>query len=364
MNPRSRISVLVLGASLSAMGLDLSGTVINPDGTPRSGVSVVLASGGSTATTNAAGQWSLGSVGIAERAHRQVVASHLSVADGRLRLAWEGRDLSGRISGQGGASARQGMSAIAARSVSPPPDTIVYSLGGRVFLRDTASVSRTGIFGTYDTTWSTKFLYGWLADSRDGRLYRTVKIGSQTWMAENLNYAGAGVCYNGSTDSCSKYGRWYTWLEVMAGSSSSRANPSGVKGICPEGWHVPSDAEWKALEVAVGMTTDEAALRGARGTTEGTKLKSSSGWDDCSWCDSANGNGTDAYGFRVLPAGNIWDAASNSSGGGAGINAHFWSAFELDASDAWDRSFDRSTNLVDRYDDDKGWGFSLRCRQD
>ncbi|MDR2728373.1 MAG: hypothetical protein LBB56_04515, partial [Chitinispirillales bacterium] len=108
-------------------------------------------------------------------------------------------------------------------------------------------------------------------DTRNSQTYKTVKIGNQTWMAENLNYAGSGgntgVCYNSSSDNCSKYGRLYTWAEVMNGASSSLLNPSGVQGVCPVGWHVPSDAEWTILTDFVGGDL-----------TAGTKLKSKTGW--------------------------------------------------------------------------------------
>src|SRR5215469_10890371 len=87
--------------------------------------------------------------------------------------------------------------------------------------------------------------YGSFTDSRDSKTYRTVVIGTQTWMAENLNYNATGSkCYNDSTQYCDLYGRLYDWTTAMAGVSSSSANPSGVLGICPVGWHLPSDAEW------------------------------------------------------------------------------------------------------------------------
>ncbi len=115
-----------------------------------------------------------------------------------------------------------------------------------------------------------------------GQTYKTVKIGTQTWMAENLNYAGTdgttGVCYNapsgvktsGPADTCAKYGRLYTWAEVMNGSASTTT--AKVRGICPEGWHVPTDSEWTTLVNTVEADTSVGAYKG------GTALKSTSGW--------------------------------------------------------------------------------------
>jgi len=199
--------------------------------------------------------------------------------------------------------------------------------------------------------WQNGITYGLLKDSRDGQIYRTVQIGSQTWMAQNLNYAGGttvvGKCYNNSADSCIKFGRLYTWAEAMAGSASSSASPSGVKGVCPGGWHVPSDAEWAAL------TTIVAAQVGAR--QEGYALKSSSSWSPSG---TTSGNGGDGFGFRVLPAGirSIDGTFSN-----VGDNAVFWSSFEYDASYAWRRGFRNGDAIVYRYNDRKFTGFSLRC---
>jgi len=208
--------------------------------------------------------------------------------------------------------------------------------------------------------WNTSITYGSLTDSRDGKVYRTVVIGSQTWMAENLNYVGTsaapvGVWYNNSADSGAKYGRLYTWVEVMQGASSSITSPSGVKGICPTGWHVPSDAEWQTLEVYVGMSATSAESTFYRGTIEGNKLKAISSWNEA-------GNGTDSYGFRILPAGISFSSSRFQWLGGS---AYFWTA-SIDASlhDPWTRYFrygggDVSRDGYDRYD-----GLSLRCLKD
>lgn len=94
---------------------------------------------------------------------------------------------------------------------------------------------------------------GFVVDTRDGQTYKTTKIGTQVWMAENLNYAvpdkdGAySSCYDNDPKNCEIYGRLYDWFTTLAGAKSSAAIPSGVQGICPSGWHLPSQLEWEIL---------------------------------------------------------------------------------------------------------------------
>jgi uncharacterized protein (TIGR02145 family) len=214
----------------------------------------------------------------------------------------------------------------------------------------------TGIVFAIDTGWSDdqgigwnpRITYGLMTDSRDGKVYRTVQIGAQTWMAENLNYAGngnkIGMSDSGNTDSCTKYGRRYTWSEVMAGATSSSASPSGVQGVCPAGWHVPSDAEWTTMQRYVEPTN----------TMDGTKLKSTSGWLPYK---GISGNGTDTYGFRALPGGDNDYSADN------GAHGKLWSATNLDATTAWNRFMSYGLTSVVRNMDDKTNRFSFRCSQ-
>ena len=111
-----------------------------------------------------------------------------------------------------------------------------------------------------------------LIDNRDGKKYKTVTIGSKTWMAENLNYEAKGSkCYENKDENCTTYGRLYNWSTAMK--------------ACPSGWHLPSKTEYEALDKAVGG--EEVA---------GKKLKAKSGWNK-------NGNGTDDFGFPAMPGG-------------------------------------------------------------
>jgi len=114
-------------------------------------------------------------------------------------------------------------------------------------------------------------------DPRDGKKYRTVKIGEQVWMAQNLNYEARGSkCYNNDSSNAKKYGRLYDWETAMK--------------ACPEGWHLSTTAEWDALMNYVGGSD-----------IAGAKLKASFGWSDVHTGGSANGS--DVYGFAALPGG-------------------------------------------------------------
>ena len=137
---------------------------------------------------------------------------------------------------------------------------------------------------------------GTLTDSRDGKSYRTVKIGSQIWMAENLNYETPNsYCYNDSAWYCSKYGRLYTW--------------DAARYACPQGWSLPNKVDFETLFSAVGEQSSAGAM-----------LKSTSGW---SWnvFNDEDGNGVDAFSFSALPAG----CRLSNNFVAEGLHANFWS---------------------------------------
>jgi uncharacterized protein (TIGR02145 family) len=184
-------------------------------------------------------------------------------------------------------------------------------------------------------------------DTRDHKTYKQVTIGSQTWMAENLNYDTAdgtsSWCYGNKPDSCTKYGRLYNWNTAMAGSTSSTANPSGIRGVCPSGWHLPSSAEWGALVSYVGSPA-------------GTKLKSSDYWNYRYTVDT----GTDEFGFSGLPGGNYYSRAFNS----AGDYGYWWTATENNDANAYRRNMNHNSRDVEEYEGSKNGGFSVRCVKD
>ncbi len=195
-----------------------------------------------------------------------------------------------------------------------------------------------------------------LVDSRDGQTYRTVTIGNQTWMAENLNYetenswCGGG---SGKTEGdCSVYGRLYTRVAAV-GKFKDECDyekecnlPSGdIRGVCPQGWHVPSIDEFETLLSAVGGED-----------VADTKLKSATGWNDY---EGESGNGTDAYSFSVLPAGYRLNDGSFRKEGNV---AFFWSSTEADCDDAYYMILTRDEAYLDY--NCAGDGFSVRCLKD
>ena len=167
-----------------------------------------------------------------------------------------------------------------------------------------------------------------LIDNRDGKKYKTVIIGTQTWMAENLNYeTKSSVCYDNKPENCGKYGRLYNWATA--------------KDVCPDAWHLPSKKEWTKLT-------------GFIGNNAGAKLKAASGWN-------SNGNGTNNYGFSALPGG--W---RNSDGSFFEVdsNSSWWSATEYNSSNASSRNVLYNGSIVGEYSSDKFNLCSVRCVQD
>lgn len=205
---------------------------------------------------------------------------------------------------------------------------------------------------------------GQITDTRDGAIYAVTTVGGQVWMAENLRYDVPGVHTAGSvidtinpSNPSGSYGRIYDWNTQMNGQAASNASPSGVQGICPCGWHVPSDEEWKTLEMTLGMTRLEAdRVQAYRGTNEGAMLKSTGAW-------SSSGAGTNSSNMSIEPAGYYL------SGGFANLfnYAYFWTASENSSNTA--NGIGRlmrntSTQIFRGNTISKVRGYSLRCVQD
>lgn len=182
-----------------------------------------------------------------------------------------------------------------------------------------------------------------IVDNRDGKIYKTVKIGTQIWMAENLNYVtdSGSVCYDNQPINCNKFGRLYTWND---------ANQS-----CPAGWHLPSDNEWQILEKFVGMTENELNIIGYRGGNNNVagKLKSKANWN------SSSNLVYDDIGFNALPAGNY--GFHENIFGLLNCNAFFWTSTSYKDKFAWNRDIQYTDNTIFRSQKYKRVGFSVRC---
>ena len=185
---------------------------------------------------------------------------------------------------------------------------------------------------------------------------------STAWMSLDDYDTTDAYCYynNNVSGEADTYGALYTWAGAMGDNAvSSSNNPSGVQGICPNGWHLPSDDEWKELEMELGMSQSEADQSEIRGTNEGSKLASNSSL----WNNGILENNAEfgSSGFSALPSGCRWD---NGSFFGKENNAYFWSATEASSTHAWSRLLTYYEAGVWRYDTYKSYGFSVRCLKD
>ena len=194
-------------------------------------------------------------------------------------------------------------------------------------------------------------------DFRDGNFYNIVKIGTQTWMAENLSFQTENsYCYDYRTDYCNKYGRLYTWAAAMdsVGSWGTGGENCGyalkcspdypVRGICPSGWHLPTKAEFDTLISSAGGQT-KAFLR----------LKSTTGWN------GPNGDGTDIYAFKALPSGYRGQMGEYNR---LLNGAYFWSSTEESAYDAIYIFLGNYAGDLKIKNQKKDYAFSVRCVKD
>jgi len=167
-------------------------------------------------------------------------------------------------------------------------------------------------------------------DRRDGQKYRTVRIGRQTWMAENLNYrTGASWCYKDDNSNCDKYGRLYD------GNTATT--------VCPSGWHLPSREEWNDLVAVAGGNA-----------TAGKALKSTSSY----WINR-NGNGTDDYGFSALPGGHRTTAGTFYN---EGVSGYWYTATKCSGNSNCIKMISSGVTISDNYN--WGYGMSVRCVAD
>lgn len=174
---------------------------------------------------------------------------------------------------------------------------------------------------------------GTFTDSRDGKIYNTVKIGNQWWMAENLNHETENGCwvYDSIESNAEVYGRLYDWETAL--------------DVCPNGWHLPTDDEWTVLIDYLGD--------GAGG-----KMKTT----DTTYWESPNTGATNTSGFSALPGG------LRCNGGctyfGLGLWATFWSSTDIDSVNAWRVTIYNSADYIERTWGDKNVAKSVRCIRD
>ena len=203
----------------------------------------------------------------------------------------------------------------------------------------------------------------------DGNVYQTIKIGDQWWMAENLkvtkyrngdaipnvtdstewsSLSTAAYCvYNNDNGNMATYGLLYNWYAV--GDS---------RNIAPAGWHVPTDAELRQLEMHLGMSQSQADSGGWRGTDEGGKLKETG---TTHW-NSPNTGATNESGFTALPGGYRDD--DNGPFGGIGSHGALWSSTASGGDEAYYRTLYYDYSNVRRGHNHRRNGFSVRCVRD
>ena len=219
-----------------------------------------------------------------------------------------------------------------------------------------------------------KISYGEMVDDRDGQTYRTVKIGDQTWMAENLNYRdlrkvwdydSSSFCYNDSAIYCERYGRFYPWSTAMDSIGTWSTNGKGcggngctptypVRGICPSGWHLPDSTEWRILINTAGGDS-----------IAGEHLKSRSpDWEtQVNYDDKKRYGGKDTYGFSALASGTYWDIRV----GVACIprlSTEIWTSTSYYSTDAYAIHLDIFNNNAWYYTPKKRSSNPVRCVKD
>jgi len=200
----------------------------------------------------------------------------------------------------------------------------------------------------------------------EGNVYNTVKIGDQVWMAENLKVTkfneeteiplvsegvdwivlnGPGYCWYKNDPDYNKplYGALYNWYTASS------------PNICPTGWHLPTDAEYNALEITLGLPQTDVDIWGWRGTDHGSKMKSTTGWN-------SGENGTNTSGFTALPGG--YRFYSDGTYQGQNTYVYFWTATQHDEDRGWYRLLEGSKTTVYKASGDKRAGKAIRCIKD
>ncbi len=216
-------------------------------------------------------------------------------------------------------------------------------------------------------------------DDYEGNVYPSVVIGEQTWMKKNLRVthytdgrpipevridwlevpAGTrAYCWpNNDSTYADPYGALYTWSAAMDGAGSNDSNPGEVQGVCPDGWHMPSDLEWKELELFIGMDpaeVDSVGFNRNRGNGFGGRLK------EVGYLHWRNPN-TEATNYTGFTA--VGGGLRNIDGNFRSLNrnATYWTSAEFNELSSWTRGLSYNNSNIGRDNDSKGNGASVRC---
>ncbi len=258
-------------------------------------------------------------------------------------------------------------------------ETTIYTLGyksGDILLYRCRGGIHTTIITDSPTASANYEVPFALCQDPGGKNYAIVKIGAQTWMAENMawlpaisdsskgsdslkhyyvyDYNGSSVADAKNTNNYKLYGVLYNWPAAMDAEGLQKPVSGKSQAVCPTGWHLPDDGEWKMLEKTLGMSQAEADTIYLRSSGNvGEKLKSSLGW-------TGDGNGSNSSGFTALPGG-----YRNTHGSFIYLNyyALFWTSSLSDTS-GWYRSLGSGDNGIYRLSTLKSHGFSVRCVKD
>jgi uncharacterized protein (TIGR02145 family) len=202
-----------------------------------------------------------------------------------------------------------------------------------------------------------------LLDIRDNRIYGTMKIGTQCWIVKNMN-VGTRIdatidqsnnniiekyCYSNLESNCEIYGGLYQWDEYMNYTSSSSAIPSGRQGICPSGWHVPSNAEYSMMTAYLGNESNAGGMMKETGYAH--------------WA-YPNTGATNSSGFTALPGGFFYVFNNNRDFSSLFLNTIFWTTTEFSSTNTWVRVLEYSSAGISNLCSSKSYALSARCIQD
>lgn len=210
-------------------------------------------------------------------------------------------------------------------------------------------------FKTFDPTGTTATY----TDSRDGKNYNTITIGYQVWLSENLKYLPT---VNSEEDVSGTSPRYYVYDYHGTDTAEAKSltnyenygvlyNWAAASIACPEGWHLPTDSEWRKLELYLGMSLEEANNTGLRGTDEGGEMKSTDFWQD------PNTGANNSSGFSARPGGAFYDENYfddiNSSG--------YWWTNTNNGVNSLYRYLKYNDSRIGRLDSPNGYAYSIRC---